>query len=179
MDLTEHFRLMAQYNQWMNERIHSAAKSLSPNTLWENKGAFFGSLMGTANHLVVGDLIWLDRFSRHPSRFSALNALSSYPEPSALDQVLYRDLVDWAQARQGLDLIILDWVSQISDSDLDQPLVYHNMRGVEARKRFGDLVSHFFNHQTHHRGQISTLLSQEGVDLGVTDLLALIPNESP
>ena len=78
-----------------------------------------------------------------------------------------------------LDSTISAWVKVVTDQDLDHVLHYANSKGVISDKQFFSLVMHFFNHQTHHRGQATTLLMQAGVDVGVTDLLMLIPNEGP
>ncbi|SJN09911.1 DinB protein [Halomonas citrativorans] len=77
-----------------------------------------------------------------------------------------------------MDHKIINWIAELSESDLKFILRYHNTKGVAATKRYSSLVLHFFNHQTHHRGQVSTLLAQAGVDIGVTDLLAEIPEEN-
>ena len=82
-----------------------------------------------------------------------------------------------SEQRSWLDHRISDWVSQLSDDDLDRVLAYHNTKGVPANRRFSSLVLHFFNHQTHHRGQVTTLLSQAGKTVELTDLLVLIPDE--
>lgn len=74
-----------------------------------------------------------------------------------------------------LDGIIKGWAASVTQADLDHVLQYASMKGVVSRKRFGDLLLHFFNHQTHHRGQATTLLTQAGQDVGTTDLLLLIP----
>lgn len=71
----------------------------------------------------------------------------------------------------------MDWCGDLGDGDLDYVLSYRNSKGVASRRRFGSLLTHFFNHQTHHRGQVTTLLSQAGVDVGVTDLLVRIADE--
>ena len=76
-----------------------------------------------------------------------------------------------------LDGVIERWVKSLTDSDLSQVLCYTTSKGARVCKRFSGLVLHFFNHQTHHRGQVTTLLSQFGKDVGVTDLLALLPIE--
>ena len=76
-----------------------------------------------------------------------------------------------------LDAQIIRWVEAISENDLDETLEYTNMKGTATRKNFFALLMHFFNHQTHHRGQVSTLLSQNGVDFGDTDLVLLIPDD--
>lgn len=100
------------------------------------------------------------------------------PTPSHLDQILFEDIGELAKQRAWLDNQIIHWVKQLSDQDLDSLLSYHNTKGIPANKHFGSLILHFFNHQTHHRGQVTTLLSQAGEEVGITDLLALIDQES-
>lgn len=174
----EHIQLMARYNQWMNGRLYEAASSLTDARLVADCGAFFGSILGTLNHLAVADTIWLRRFASHPARYAALDPVRSLPAPQALNQMLYPDLVQLRGYRAMLDDIILKWADEIREADLEHVLHYANTRGVVSDKRFFSLLMHFFNHQTHHRGQTTTLLSQAGVDVGVTDLLALIPNQA-
>jgi uncharacterized damage-inducible protein DinB len=166
--------LLARYNAGMNHKLYTAAASLPHAGLVVDRGAFFCSLLGTLNHLVAGDTIWLMRFALHPAGFAALAPLRNAPIPSNLVQ-RYGDTLDELLAhRKRLDAIISELAAQLRQTDLDLPLAYRNSRGVEYRKHFGSLLLHFFNHQTHHRGQASTLLSQAGVDIGVTDLLELV-----
>ncbi|MFP5397749.1 MAG: DinB family protein [Gammaproteobacteria bacterium] len=167
--------LMAQYNRWMNDRVFEAAATLDAATLAADRGAFFGSILGTLNHIAVADTIWLHRFARHEANFSSLGALSELARPSSLSQPLAPDLAGLRQYRRRLDELITGWVCELTPEHLSADLAYANMAGVESRRSFGALLQHFFNHQTHHRGQVSTLLFQCGVDIGVTDLLALIP----
>lgn len=176
MSLRAQIGLMASYNAWMNEKLVSAAAALTPAQLAEPRGAFFGSILGTLNHLIVADTIWLQRFAQHPARFAALEPITALPKPRTLDEVVCADLPSLTQRRALLDSAIRAWAAELSDADLDQTLHYHSTRGVPGAKPFGSLVMHFFNHQTHHRGQVTTLLSQAGVDVGVTDLLMLIPD---
>lgn len=167
--------LMAEYNRWMNERLYEAAARLDGETLAADRGAFFGSILGTLNHIAVGDTIWLHRFARHEASFSSLSALSRFPQPSSLSQSLAPDLEGLRGYRRELDALIERWASQLRPEHLSADFAYRNMAGVESSRNFGALLQHFFNHQTHHRGQVSTLLFQAGVDVGVTDLLAVIP----
>lgn len=171
-----HVVLLAQYNEWMNENLYAAAATLPADAWLVDRGAFFGSIAGTLNHIVAGDTIWLRRFAMHPSRFAVLQPLLAWPAPPSLDAIFSSDLPTLRAHRRELDAIIILWVQALGEADLEQVLEYKNTKGVESRKRFGSLLLHFFNHQTHHRGQASTLLSQAGVDIGVTDLLALVPN---
>jgi uncharacterized damage-inducible protein DinB len=173
-----HFALLAEYNEWMNNKVYAAACELEPAALLLDRGAFFGSIVGTLNHIVAGDTIWLRRFATHPARFAALQPLLALPVPASLAAIHSTDLGELLTHRQMLDRVIRQWVAGLTDADLEHVLHYANTKGVVADKRFGSLLLHFFNHQTHHRGQASTLLSQAGVDVGVTDLLMLIPNQA-
>ena len=171
--------LMAEYNRWMNERTYEAAAGLDAATLAADKGAFFGSILGTLNHIAVADTIWLHRFSRHEASFSSLRALSGFPQPSSLTQCLAPDLLGLRDYRCALDALIERWVAELTPEHLAANITYGNMAGVSSSRSFSALLQHFFNHQTHHRGQVSTLLFQSGVDVGVTDLLAVIPHSDP
>lgn len=177
MDTLAHIRLLASYNSWMNAKVYDAAGKLPAQELAADRKAFFGSIIGTLNHIVVADTIWLQRFATHPARHPELDVLRAAPMPTALDQILFTELATLREYRTTLDTAIERWTANLSGQDLEHVLRYANMKGVPAQKRFGTLLVHFFNHQTHHRGQASTLLLQAGQDVGVTDLLALIPDE--
>ncbi|MBB3232034.1 DinB family protein [Halomonas stenophila] len=178
MSLKNHFELLAAYNQQMNSKVYEAAGHLSATDLAKDRGAFFGSILRTLNHILVGDTIWLKRFATHPSCLNSLREVADIQNPTSLDQMLFGDLGSLSEQRIWLDRQIINWIAELSEVDLDFVLSYHSTKGVSANKRYSSLVLHFFNHQTHHRGQVSTLLSQAGVDVGVTDLLAQIPEET-
>ncbi|MBE9029667.1 DinB family protein [filamentous cyanobacterium LEGE 11480] len=175
MNLLTHIQLMAEYNQWMNQKIYATAAALSAEQLQCDCQAFFGSVLGTLNHLMVGDIVWLKRFAAHPVKFLALEPLRGMEQPRSIDQMLYEDFGELRQQREQLDQIVRDWVNDLTEGDLDLVLDYQNMRAVPARRQLGRLLCHFFNHQTHHRGQVTTLLSQFGLDVGGTDLLNITP----
>ena len=177
MSLKSNFKLMADYNQWINERVYRAASQLSADELSKDRGAFFGSIIGTLNHILVGDTIWLQRFAEHPAHFKALDYVRILDKPIALDSIMYAEFKDLESARATMDRVIKDFCDELSDEVLSTHLSYHNTKGDRFRKNFGHLVQHFFNHQTHHRGQVSTLLNQAGMNIGVTDLLVSIPGE--
>jgi len=170
-----HFLLLAQYNAWMNVKLYEAAAQLPPQELAAERGAFFGSLIGTMNHLVAGDTIWLSRFAGHPARHAALDPVRAMRVPTALTDIFSVDLDALSVHRRALDAAILAWVAALTEAELDQVLQYASTKGVVSKRPLSGLLTHFFNHQTHHRGQCSTLLSQAGVDIGVTDLIMLVP----
>ena len=175
MGRIEHLRLMADYNAWMNGRLYDAAATLAPEALAADRGAFFGSLLGTLEHLVVADTIWLKRFADHPSG-GPLAPVRELRMPASLAEIQFGALDPLRDRREMLDRLISAWAATLGEDDLDRPLAYRNTRGLPFEKPFGLLALHFFNHQTHHRGQATTLLFQAGVDVGVTDLLTLIPS---
>jgi uncharacterized damage-inducible protein DinB len=177
MSRCAHIRLMADYNQWMNAKVYAAAASLPPGELERERGAFFGSLLATLNHVMVGDTLWLQRYAKHPAGFPLLDPIRAITPPASLTHPLFAagDFAAMQAHRQWLDQVIIDWAASIREEDLDHLLDYRNSKGPN-RREFFSLLMHFFNHQTHHRGQASTLLSQAGVDIGDTDLLFRIPN---
>jgi uncharacterized damage-inducible protein DinB len=174
MSMLEHVKLMAGYNEWMNTRLYEAASALPATVLLADKGAFFGSLYGTLNHILLGDIIWLKRFAAHPAAHSALDPVRAMPTPVTYD-VREGDFGLLREQRAMLDKVIGEWAGSLSEDDLGHVLKWHNLAGVPFSRPFSALVMHLFNHQTHHRGQATTLLSQAGVDMGATDLLMLIP----
>jgi len=175
--MRDHFVLMADYNRWMNGNMYRAAATLPADALDAPRGAFFGSILGTINHLVVADTVWLKRFASNApdGRWNALQALADIAMPDRLDAQPCADLAAWWARRQVLDTAVVDWTGQLLEEDLTRTLQYRSMRGDANRRRLSYLLLHFFNHQTHHRGQATTLLSQCGVDVGVTDLHPRLP----
>jgi len=170
--------LMAKYNQLMNQRIVKASENLSSDSLAADKGAFFKSVIGTLNHIMIGDIFWLKRFSTHPRGYVSLQSLNEIKPPEGLDAILFNDLISFAEERFMLDHVIIEWCHELQESDLDKPLKYTNYKREIHHKRLGDLILHLFLHQVHHRGQVTTLLSQESIDFGETDLPEIIADEN-
>ena len=170
----DHLRQMAAYNRWMNEKIYAAAATLPPDEVLADRGAFFGSIHATLSHIAVADTIWLQRFAAHPANYAALEPLRGVPIQRDLAAQPFGDLAALTSHRRFLDGVIEAWAQDVSEDDLDHALAYLNTRGEAFRKPYFFLAMHFFNHQTHHRGQVTTLLTQAGVDVGSTDLSSSI-----
>lgn len=153
---------MAAYNRWMNQRLYAVCAELSDTERRQDRGVFFQSIHGTLNHLLLADKIWLGRFFGEPFHVDSL------------DQELYRDFGELRQAREQTDEQILQWANGLTDEVLAQTLRYTSV--VDPASRSYEMwlaVTHFFNHQTHHRGQLTAMLSQCGQDYGVTDIVWL------
>ncbi|KZN41195.1 hypothetical protein N483_16420 [Pseudoalteromonas luteoviolacea NCIMB 1944] len=177
MNYLSHFKLMAQYNLRMNTQLNEATSMLSHEQITSDRGAFFDSILGTLNHILIGDMIWLLRFAQHSKRYQSLADLNDLPVPTDLDVILYKDFELYLPVRNRIDNAILCWINnEVDESDFHETLVYSDTKGHTSEREFSELVAHLFNHQTHHRGQLSTLLSQLGIDIGITDFLIDIPD---
>ncbi len=160
--LKDHLLRFAVYNRWANRRVFSAAETLSEDKLWLDKGSFFGSLMGTLNHILVTDRLWMARFR------------AEAPPDLRLNTVLHRDLSGLRQARAGEDEGIVDFVGRLEAERLGGELTYRTTRGDLYSNPFDVVLLHFFNHQTHHRGQVHCLLSQLGAEPPELDLIYFV-----
>jgi len=164
---------LARYNVWMNDKLYAVAATLSDEERKRDSKAFFKSIHGTFNHLLLADRVWLARFKGVPLAGVVL-------APSgvvALDQELYADFEELRRQRQLTDQELSEFVSALSQERLAAPLVF--MRGgLKLEAPLWGTIAHVFNHQTHHRGQVTTLLSQQGRDPGVTDLFAMLREEA-
>jgi uncharacterized damage-inducible protein DinB len=155
----EYCGLFARYNAWMNERLYTVAALFSDEERKRDRGAFFGSIHCTLNHLLWGDSVWLARFTGTP-----------YPHP-AYGADLYDDFPTLARERSITDTAILDWAEHVTSAWLASSVEYTRRADMKTvRIPAWIAATHMFNHATHHRGQLTTLIKQAGKDPGVTDL---------
>jgi len=169
MQWSDHYRRYARYNAWINQSLIQASLQLNPAELNKDHQLFFHSLTGTWNHIFIGDLLWLGRL-RHI--FPILDdALDQWPKPQHLDEILFPDLHELAHQRQILDELFIHWCDLLREADSQAVLEYTNTRDEQVAKPLPQVLQHLFNHQTHHRGQITAVLSQLEVDYGPTDFL--------
>jgi uncharacterized damage-inducible protein DinB len=178
MSLRAQYCDLARYNTWMNRRLYGHAASLPEAERSRDRGAFFGSIHGTLNHLLLADRTWLARFTGDRERFVSRDAAGAPIPVTSLAQVLYADFAELAREREATDAAIEAWSDSLDDDRLQGQLVYKSMGGVPQGHPMWWAVSHFFNHQTHHRGQVTTLLFQAGIDPGVTDLVAFLREQA-
>lgn len=171
----DNYRFLARYNRWMNQRLYAACEALDDEERKRHRGAFFGSIHQTLTHLLLADRMWLHRFASQATTFDTLaSAELALPEGSDYTSDLYPDWLALQQARDALDERIEQWLADMQPDFLTSTLRYANTKGVARAHPAWQALTHFFNHQTHHRGQTTTLLMQAGVDVGVTDLVALL-----
>lgn len=149
--MTARYDLYAGYNSWANERLYDAVARLSDAEYRADRGAFFGSIHGTLNHLLVGDRIWM-------FRFTGVGTL-----PQRLDEIPCADFPALRQARRAEDQRISQYVGQLTAQDLECEIQYEPVTlPGRMRQPLSLALDHFFNHQTHHRGQVHALLTAAG-----------------
>lgn len=171
----DNYRLLARYNRWFNGRVYAACEQLPEAERRRDRGAFFGSIHGTLNHLVWGDQTWLGRFAAQGVKFAALEGtLLELPEGASYGTELHVEWPALCAKRIVLDEAIEKWVNDMPADFPVRLMRYSNTKGVQREHPMWQAMTHFFNHQTHHRGQVTALLAQAGVDPGVTDMIALV-----
>ena len=184
----EYCQLLSRYNRWMNERMYAAASAMADDERRRDRGAFFGSIHRTLNHILWGDRMWIGRFTGDlytgtheregplpsancaPSGGSeAASAASVGVQPYGAD--MFEDFEELARARELTDTRILDWAGKLSPEWLAGTLAYRaSADGRQREVPAWIAAAHLFQHAVHHRGQVTTLLKQAGHDVGVTDL---------
>jgi uncharacterized damage-inducible protein DinB len=143
-----HFRMFARYNAWANTRLYACAAKLDDAAYRADRGAFFGSVHATLNHLLVTDRIWLNRFT---------GAGPSYPR---LDLILHEDLDGLRAAREAEDRRIVEWVDGLDAAALAASFTFTPISEPRlVTQTLAPALAHLFNHQTHHRGQVHALLT--------------------
>ena len=150
--------MLTSYNTLANRRLYEACSQLSDGEYRASREAFFGSIHATLNHLVVGDRIWLARFGGE-----------EVPSTN-LDAILYEDFTELRRARETEDSRTESFVSTLDEAFLERSIRYTNNEGRTIEDPVVLLVAHFFNHQTHHRGQVHDMLSQTDIAPPVLDL---------
>jgi len=152
--------MFAGYNRWANERLYDAAARLADADYRADRGAFFKSMHGTLNHLLVGDRIWMRRFTGEGEA------------PSRLDAILYAEFAALRRARRAEDERIAAYVAGLGDADFARPLRYRTLSSpADIEQELAPALDHFFNHQTHHRGQAHALLTAITGDAPSFDLI--------
>jgi len=142
------FQMFAKYNAWANQRLYDSAAALSDIDYRADRGAFFKSVHGTLNHLLAADRIWLRRFTGEGSA------------PDQLDAILFEVLGPLREAREAEDRRIIDFVDGLDEMRLSGLITYRPITSpMLIEQQLWPALSHFFNHQTHHRGQAHALMT--------------------
>ncbi|WP_299924849.1 DinB family protein [uncultured Pelagimonas sp.] len=157
----EYVRTFAQYNEWQNTQLLKTMRGLNQEVLFQERGAYFGSIFATANHVLWSDQLWMSRFAGFPA------PTANYAKGTEMSS----SLEDWAIQRFRLDQAICDWSNRIKAVDLTGELSWFSVVNQrEYTRSKGLCVVHMFNHQTHHRGQLHVMLTAVGCEGATSDL---------
>lgn len=155
-------QMMARYNTWQNKQLFITLDVMSAEKLTKDRGAFFGSIHATLNHLLWGDMLWLNRFD------------PSTPSPSGDptdSKSLFATQSEWRTERKATDGRLLNWAAKVTQVELDAELtMFLRVLQAETKGPMSMCVPGFFNHQTHHRGQVHAMLTAAGYEAPVSDL---------
>jgi uncharacterized damage-inducible protein DinB len=161
-----YIRTMAAYNAEMNRRLYGAAARLSEAERRAPRGAFWGSIHATLTHILWGDRQWMSRFDNWPKPDTPIKQSAQ----------MIDNFAELSAVREKADTDITRWAHKVDDAWLGEDMVWFSgAANREMRAPKGLLVAHFFNHQTHHRGQAHAMLTAAGQETGDTDLFLLIP----
>lgn len=158
--MEQYFRMFAAYNRWANERLYASACELTDEEYRRDMGAFFRSVHGTLNHLLVTDRIWLYRFTGEGEA------------PKALDAILFAKLDELKAARRTEDTRLIDWINALDADAIGGRFTYTTISDMRTiSQRLAPALAHLFNHQTHHRGQAHAILTALGKAAPSFDLI--------
>jgi uncharacterized damage-inducible protein DinB len=159
-EMKTHFQMMAAYNQWANELLYAAARGIPDEDYRLDRGAYFKSVHGTLNHILVADRIWMKRFTGEGDA------------PKKLDTILRDDLLRLTIEREREDQRIVHWIEGMDAKAISGRFTYTTVTDMRTvSQRLAPALAHFFNHQTHHRGQVHALMTGFGADAPALDLI--------
>ena len=158
--MKQHFATFAAYNRWANARLYDAAAQLAEADYRSDRGVFFKSMHGTLNHMLVADRIWLARITGE----------ADAPQPP-LDTILHETLPELRAAHEREDARIIRFVEDRDEAALSGTFTYRNSTGKAFTDPLATILAHFFNHQTHHRGQAHAVLTSLGRKAPELDLI--------
>lgn len=160
MTPADHYRMFGRYNAWANRQLYEAVARLTTEQYRADRGAFFKSVHGTLNHLLVTDRIWMQRFTGEGDA------------PDRLDAILFETFDELRAAREAEDRRIVDFVEKLDDGRIAGTIRYRRVSSPEEfEQQLAPALAHWFNHQTHHRGQVHALLTGLVGEAPALDLL--------
>jgi uncharacterized damage-inducible protein DinB len=178
LSLAKNFRMMSLYNQRMNVQLMGNCLALSNDILEKETHSFFPNIISYWNHILFGDLILVGRLALNEIANLSPQDLSAFPTPKSPKDIYYSTLLDIAGLRAQVDELIIQYCSNLTEADCEKFITYTTTEGTSITKVVADVTQHIFNHQAHHRGQLTCVLSQFGVDYGCMDLPVIIAEGS-
>ncbi len=178
MSLAKNFKMMSLYNKRMNKQLMTRCLTLPAELIERETKSFFPNIISYWNHILFGDLILLRRLAAN--EVGQLNSADceQFPTPKSPQDIYHHDLAELVSLRLQVDELIERYCANLTEDDCDKFITYTTTEGDSITKAVADITQHLFNHQTHHRGQLTCLLSQFSVDYGCMDLPVIVSEGS-
>jgi uncharacterized damage-inducible protein DinB len=162
--MKETIALLAEYNAHANRLLFGVLAKAPADLITRDSGSWYGSILGLLNHIMRSELGWLARFKATPGGFKTLEGPAAAFDPATAPRQLYGHLADLARRREELDALLIAFAAELSDDAAGKEVRYVNTRGEVDAFVLGEILLHLFNHQTHHRGQISQILDAAKIE---------------
>ena len=178
MSLVKNFKMMSLYNQRVNTQLLKICLTLPKASLVKETHSFFPTIISYWNHILFGDLILLGRLATNNIAHLQIDDLSTFPTPRSTQDMYHHNLPDIKTLRAEVDALLVQYCNNLTENDCDKFICYKTTEGETMTKSVADVTQHIFNHQTHHRGQLTCILSQMGIDYGCMDLPVIVSEGS-
>ena len=178
VSLVSNFQMMAEYNKCINNQLINCCQLLSNDDLSKDTLSFFPNIISYWNHILFGDLILLGRLAKNEISSLTSNDFNELPTPKSPRDIYHENFTNIVVLRNQVDVLISQYCRDLTDEECDQTITYQTTENQTITKKVADVTQHIFNHQTHHRGQLTCILSQLGVDYGCMDLPVIVPDGS-
>ena len=178
MSLVSNFQMMAEYNKRINKQLIDCCQSLSNDELVKETHSFFPNIIAYWNHILFGDMILLGRLAKNEISSLTSNDFIELPTPKSPRDIYHENFSDIIVLRNKVDGLISQYCQDLTDAQCQQMITYQTTENVTITKKVADVTQHIFNHQTHHRGQLTCILSQLGIDYGCMDLPIIVAEGS-
>ena len=178
LSLAKNFRMMSLYNQRINKQLMAVCLALPRDILEKETHSFFPNIISYWNHILFGDLILLGRLATNNIATLKVQDFEGLPLPKSPQDIYHTQLSDLATLRHSVDELIRQYCLNLTEEECQKYITYKTTEGEPITKVVADVTQHLFNHQTHHRGQLTCVLSQYGVDYGCMDLPVIVAQDS-
>ena len=157
-------RELFDYNYWARDRQLEACAALSEEQFLRPMGNSFSSVRDVLAHLIFAEWVWLERWlGRSPTQADKQQvAPDGFPTLASIRE-------RWSIGEGNMR----SYLAGLDEQTLSRPLTYTNWRGQVCTYPLGQTIFHVANHQTYHRGQVTTLLRQLGAEAPAIDYLVM------
>jgi len=178
MSLAKNFRMLSLYNQRINIQLIDKCMTLSNDILEKETHSFFPNIINYWNHILFGDLILMNRLALNEIAQLSAKSMEEFPSPKSPQDIYANNLSDIATLRKEVDGLIIQYCNNLTCNDCEKFITYTTTEGDLITISVADVTQHIFNHQAHHRGQLTCVLSQFDVDYGCMDLPVIVSEGS-